>query len=106
MDTPTLSHRRNRQQARRVLADLRIRWRDSPHRVSARNSTPSSMVMTDWSYPIPVSSRGAGNDRQLNGRLHTNGRTMSAECRCPVCSSIISPDMLASIVGAEECAPA
>lgn len=30
MDTPTLTHRRNRQQARRVLADLRIRWRDLP----------------------------------------------------------------------------
>jgi hypothetical protein len=30
MDTPTLSHRRSRQQARRVLADFRIRWRDLP----------------------------------------------------------------------------
>jgi hypothetical protein len=28
MDTPTLTNRRNRQQARRVLADLRTRWRD------------------------------------------------------------------------------
>lgn len=30
MDTPTLSNRRNRQQVRRILNDLRIRWRDLP----------------------------------------------------------------------------
>lgn len=36
-----------------------------------------------------------------NGRLYANGRTEPSECRCPVCSSIISADMLASIVGAE-----
>lgn len=35
------------------------------------------------------------------GRLHPNGRTEPNECRCPVCSSIISPAMLASIIGAE-----
>lgn len=28
MDTPTLSHRRNRQQARRILSAYRNRWRD------------------------------------------------------------------------------
>jgi hypothetical protein len=30
MNTPFLSHRRDRQQTRRILADLRIRWRDLP----------------------------------------------------------------------------
>ena len=28
MDTPTLTHRRNRQQTRRILADVRVRYRD------------------------------------------------------------------------------
>lgn len=30
MNSPSLSHRRDRQQTRRILADLRIRWRDLP----------------------------------------------------------------------------
>lgn len=38
---------------------------------------------------------------RTNGRLYPNGRTEPAECRCPVCSSIIRPEQLAIIVGAE-----
>jgi hypothetical protein len=34
-------------------------------------------------------------------RLHRNGRTEPSECRCPACQSIIPPDLLASIIGAE-----
>lgn len=30
MDSRTLTHRRSRQQTRRILADLRLRWRDLP----------------------------------------------------------------------------
>lgn len=30
METRYIDHRRNRQQTRRILADLRIRWRDLP----------------------------------------------------------------------------
>lgn len=43
-----------------------------------------------------------GNTSNGATGLYRNGRTERSECRCPVCASIISPDQLASIIGAQK----
>jgi hypothetical protein len=61
MDTPNLAHRRSRQHARRILADIRIRSRDL-----TRSIFTTVIDLPDGQPPLRVFRHSSGYQR--NGR--------------------------------------